>query len=108
MQKVLIFDRCYVLLVEETWTNFPTPLNLSCSICPSHRPPVEVDDIFRASLNQGIVRDQWKEAAVCPVYKGAKAGSRLSANSYRPVSLTSQCGKVLERIIKRELVFFEY
>ena len=63
-------------------------------------------DIFRASMDQGKVPDVWKEAVVCPVYKGAKAGSRLSANSYRPVSLTSQCCKVMERIVKRELMAF--
>ena len=86
------------------------PDNVSASILKKCRGAIApiLYDIFRTSLNQGIVPDQWKEAVVCPVYKGAKAGSRLSANSYRPVSLTSQCGKVLERIIKRELVnFFE-
>ena len=44
--------------------------------------------------------EEWKKASVVPIFK---TGSKKSPNNYRPVSLTSQVCKVLERIIKRHV-----
>ena len=61
--------------------------------------------IFRTSLRTGIVPAAWKEADVVPIFK---KGSKTSAENYRPVSLTSHLGKLLERLIRRKIVkFFE-
>ena len=52
--------------------------------------------IFQASINQGILPSDWKEANVVPIHK---KGQRSVAANYRPVSLTSICCKILEHII---------
>nr|VZI12663.1 unnamed protein product [Spirometra erinaceieuropaei] len=59
--------------------------------------------LFQASLDAGRLPPEWKTAWISPIHKN---GSRASANNYRPVSLTSICCKVMERIIKRELMRF--
>ena len=42
----------------------------------------------------------WKEATVIPIFKG---GSKKKPGNYRPVSLTSQVCKLLERLIRRNI-----
>ncbi|BHF73976.1 hypothetical protein SprV_0401706000 [Sparganum proliferum] len=59
--------------------------------------------LFQASLDAGRLPPEWKTAWISPIHK---IGSRASANNYRPVSLNSICCKVMERIIKRELMRF--
>ncbi|BHF82031.1 hypothetical protein SprV_0802516700 [Sparganum proliferum] len=59
--------------------------------------------LFQASLDEGRLPPEWKTVWTSPIHK---SGSRASANNYRPVSLTSICCKVMERIIKRELMRF--
>ncbi|BHF61984.1 hypothetical protein SprV_0100496500 [Sparganum proliferum] len=59
--------------------------------------------LFQASLDAGRLPPEWKTAWISPIHK---SGSRASANNYRPVSLASICCKVMERIIKRELMRF--
>ena len=58
---------------------------------------------FNHSINTGQVLSTWKEAAVVPIYKG---GDRSLAKNYRPISLTSAMMKVLERLIRKQLVNF--
>ena len=53
--------------------------------------------IFKSSLEQGIVPLDWKDAVVMPLFK---KGKRDDPNNYRPVSLTSIIGKILESTIK--------
>nr|VZI00015.1 unnamed protein product [Spirometra erinaceieuropaei] len=59
--------------------------------------------LFKASVDAGRLPPEWKTAWISPIHK---IGSRASANNYRPVSLTSICCKVMERIIKHELMRF--
>ena len=59
--------------------------------------------LFNNSINTGQVPTPRKEAAVVPIYKG---GDRSLAKKYRPISLTSAIMKVLERIIRKQLVNF--
>ena len=57
--------------------------------------------LFQASLMEGELPEEWKEAVVTPVFK---KGSRSDVGNYRPVSLTSICCKVMERIIRKRLI----
>jgi len=59
--------------------------------------------IFMKSLECGSLPQAWKMAHVSPIYKG---GSRLEANSFRPASLTCTCGKILESLIKQDILVF--
>ena len=52
--------------------------------------------LFQASVNQGIIPSDWKEANVVPIFK---KGEKFKAENYRPVSLTSITCKVIEHII---------
>ena len=57
--------------------------------------------IFQKSLAEGAVPDDWRTANVTPIFK---KGSKSSPSNYRPVSLTSVPGKVMERVIKESLM----
>ena len=57
--------------------------------------------IFNKSLSEGVVPDSWKEAEVVPIFK---KGKRDDPGNYRPVSLTSVCGKIMEKIVRKEIV----
>ncbi|BHF72201.1 hypothetical protein SprV_0401526500 [Sparganum proliferum] len=59
--------------------------------------------LFHTSFETGYLSPDWKSAWITPLYKG---GSRVSANNYRPVSLTSICCKIKEKIIKQQLMQF--
>ena len=60
--------------------------------------------IFNQSWTTGFVPPIRKEAEVVPIQKKAK--EKKDPNSYRPISLLSSVGKLLERKINRRLVFF--
>ena len=53
--------------------------------------------VFQQSLYQRTIPDMWWNALVIPLFKGK--GSKTSASSYRPVSLSNIACKVLERVI---------
>ena len=57
--------------------------------------------IFESSFSTGEVSFDWRCANVTPIYK---KGKKNLASNYRPVSLTSQIGKVMEAIIKDDLM----
>lgn len=56
--------------------------------------------IFNKSMNEGKLPPEWKLAHVKPLFK---KGSKKDISNYRPVSLTSICCKLLERIIKADM-----
>ena len=60
--------------------------------------------LFRKSMETGEVPEQWREANVTAIFK--KKGSRCEPGNYRPVSLTSQIGKIFERLIRDKIVKF--
>lgn len=62
---------------------------------------VPVSMIFRKSLDTGCVPADWRTANVTPIYK---KGKRCQPENYRPVSLTSQICKVVESVLRDELV----
>nr|VZI50842.1 unnamed protein product [Spirometra erinaceieuropaei] len=80
-------DEIRAELLKELATELAEPLSL----------------LFQASLDADRLPPEWKTAGISPIHKN---GSRASANNYRPVSLTSICCKVMERIIKRKLMQF--
>ena len=57
--------------------------------------------IFQRSLDTGKIPDDWREAAIVPVFK---KGDRHQASNYRPVSLTSVACKVLEHVIHSQIM----
>jgi ribonuclease P/MRP protein subunit RPP40 len=57
--------------------------------------------LYNCSLKDGIVPKEWKLANVSALYK---KGSKELAGNYRPVSLTSHVGKVMESVIKDVMV----
>jgi len=58
--------------------------------------------LFKRSLNEGIYPKQWKQANVIPLFK---EGDRDTLSNYRPISLISCVGKVMERIIYKHLFY---
>ena len=57
--------------------------------------------LFKLSVDSGVIPQDWKEAIVSPLFK---KGSKAKPENYRPVSLTSIIGKILESIIKDHIV----
>ena len=57
--------------------------------------------LFRESNKQGKIPNSWRFANISPIFK--KGHISLSSN-YRPISLTSVISKILERIIRDELL----
>ena len=49
--------------------------------------------LYQASINQGRVPNEWKEAKVVPVYK---KGGRSLVSNYKPISLTCALCKTLD------------
>ena len=59
--------------------------------------------LFNLSLEEGIVPSEWKEANIMPLFKN---GSRKKPENYRQVSLTSGVCKLLETLIRDDMVEF--
>lgn len=66
---------------------------------PSFAWPLTI--IFNESVYSGVIPQDWKDGNINPLHKG---GSRKSCNNYRPVTLTSQIVKLLERLILDQLL----
>lgn len=58
-------------------------------------------DLFNKSLRSGSVPVSWKTANVTPIFK---KGDKRNPGNYRPVSLTSTIGKVMEQIIRDKII----
>ena len=56
--------------------------------------------IYQRSWSTGEVPEDWRLASVTPIYK---KGRREDPGNYRPVSLTSVPGKIMERFVLRAL-----
>ena len=81
----------------------PGPDNISVKIlqtfCNELAIPLSV--IFNKSMNEGSVPEVWRKANVTPIFK---KGKKSSAENYRPVSLTSIPCKIMESIIKDDMM----
>ena len=52
--------------------------------------------LFKLSISEGKLPSAWKHALITPLYKG---GLHSDPSNYRPISITSNIGKILERIV---------
>ena len=59
--------------------------------------------LYSKSLELGTVPSSWRKAGVTPLFK---KGKKSEAQNYRPVSLTSIMGKIMESILKDVIVEF--
>ena len=57
--------------------------------------------LYHKSMVEGVVPDDWRSANVTPIFK---KGSETSPGNYRPVSLTSVPGKIMESVIKNTMM----
>ena len=57
--------------------------------------------LYRKSLETGSLPKEWKFARISAIFK---KGSKRKPENYRPVSLTSQPCKVLERIVREQII----
>ena len=60
-------------------------------------------DLFNYSMSKCICPDIWKEANVTPIFK--KDDPSIASN-YRPISLLSAVGKVMEKVIHKHMFNF--
>ena len=60
-----------------------------------------IANLLKKSFDQGALPNDWREAIVTPVFK---KGAKNIAVNYRPISLTSILCKILESIIKKQIV----
>ena len=59
--------------------------------------------LYKRSIDKNEIPEDWKKANVSPIFK---KGDRSGIENYRPVSLTSMYGNVLEKIIKEKIEMF--
>ena len=57
--------------------------------------------LFIASIEQEKIPDDWRNDNVSAIYK---KGNKKLPNNYRPVSLTSICCKILEQLVRDDLI----
>ncbi|CAM5078437.1 unnamed protein product [Natator depressus] len=57
--------------------------------------------IFENSWRSGEVPDDWKKANVVPIFK---KGKKDAPGNYRPASLTSVPGKIMEQVLKESIL----
>ena len=63
-----------------------------------------LDLIFKQSLTTGVLfLSEWKKGNIVPCYK---KGDKQNLKNYRPISLLSICGKIIERLIFNETFSF--
>ena len=62
---------------------------------------VPLCDIFNQSVFSGYVLQEWRNGNITPLHK---KGSRKLCSNYRPVTLTSQKVKLLERLVQDQLL----
>ena len=61
----------------------------------------QVTDVFRKSLDEGRIPEDWKTSNITPIHK---KDSRSNVENYRGVHLTSQLCKSMEGLIKEDIV----
>ena len=78
-------DKIHPRFIEQTKDNIIEPLT----------------KIFKKSMAESKIPDIWKSANVTAIFK---KGERKNPANYRPISLTSVPGKIMERLIRNALV----
>ena len=99
-------------ITEEVITSALKSVNPSKTVGPDHIHPKIIKEcseimiqplklIFNKSIEEGKLPQEWKEANVTAIFK---AGSRKKAENYRPISITSICCRIMERLIRNVIV----
>ena len=57
--------------------------------------------LFQKSLNEGVLPSDWLKACVTAIHK---KGDKTTAGNYRPISITSILCKIMESLVRDELV----
>ena len=65
---------------------------------------VELQIFYNKIWNSGIYPRQWKTATIIPILKKYKEAS--NPRNYRPISLTSCLGKILDKLLNKRLYWF--
>ena len=90
------------MIISKLVGHYTIPINIlnshSCSVLS--KPLVK---LINFSLSEGIFPDLLKFANVYPVFK---EGDNLDYNNYRPISVTSNIGKLIEKIVLIRLYSF--
>ena len=60
-------------------------------------------DLFNYSIVTGKVPDIWKQAHITPIFKKNDVSD---PTNYRPISLLSSVGKVLEKLVHKRIFYF--
>ncbi|KAJ6437917.1 reverse transcriptase [Purpureocillium lavendulum] len=60
--------------------------------------------LFQASLRDGVVPDPWRAAKIIPLKKPEK-GDYTEAKAWRPISLLSTLGKILEAVVAERISY---
>ena len=103
------------VMTEETVKKVIEGLDENAAAGPDGIPPLLVKELkeelvqpltalFKASVEQGRIPDEWRLAVVTPIYKNK--GKKSDPCNYRPVSLTNVIGKVMERVVKEQLTTY--
>ena len=61
-------------------------------------PPLTM--IFRKSMDESHIPEDWRKSNITPIFK---KGSKAKPGNYRPVNLTSNVSKLMERLVKEDL-----
>ena len=64
----------------------------------------EILDLFKASLNEGYLPTQWREAKIIPLKKPGKSNYRL-AKAWRPISLLATLSKIFEAVLAERISY---
>ena len=105
--QLLIDDNEVFLAISSLANNFSTGADGICAIFVKKlktyltRPLTE---IFRCSMNSGIIPEDWKKSVIVPVYKPGSLPYLV--DSYRPIALTSVIVKILEKIIRKNVIMY--
>ena len=94
-----VYQNCYAYANTKPLMPDGFPALFLKSIAPSIALSLSI--LFTQSLRNGQIPKIWKVAFVCPLFK--KGLCNLPSN-YRPISLTSVIGKVMEKLLANSMM----
>nr|CAD2191684.1 unnamed protein product [Meloidogyne enterolobii]CAD2207719.1 unnamed protein product [Meloidogyne enterolobii] len=85
--------------------NGTSPDNINYKILKIVLPSIApfLSEIFRISLDSGILPDIWKESIIIPLFK---KGEKSNPENYRPIALTCAICRVMEMVLNKYIVQF--